>query len=155
MKTTVLAALFTILVSASSFGQKQSGVFDAVRLNDSTTLAMCLNAGLKAGTANYNGTTLLMVASKSGSFAAAKLLLAHGAKIDAQNEMGNTALMEATLRGNEQMVALLLSAGANAGIRNEVGETALSIADNFEKTDIAKLFIEKHAGIKDNYAKQR
>jgi ankyrin repeat protein len=50
---------------------------------------------------------------RSGSYAAAKLLLAYGAKVDAKNEPGNTALMEATLRGDEKMVAILLQAGAS------------------------------------------
>ncbi|BAV09513.1 hypothetical protein FLA_5562 [Filimonas lacunae] len=97
-----------------------------------------------------------MEAAKSGSFASAKMLLAHGAKVDVQNEMGNTALMEATLRGNEEMVNLLLAAGARISIRNEVGETAFSIAEDFEKITIAKLFMEKGgSGVKENYAKQR
>ncbi|BAV04472.1 hypothetical protein SAMN05421788_110207 [Filimonas lacunae] len=155
MKTTIFAALFTIFATVSGYSQKHLGVFDAVKLNDSTTLAMCLNSGLKPNTANTTGNTLLMEASKNGSYAAAKLLLAHGAKVNAQNEMGNTALMEATLRGDAQMVTILMHAGANASIINTVGETAFTIAEGFDKADIAQLFTDKNEGSKEGYAKLR
>lgn len=153
MKTTLLAALFTILVSVSGFGQKQLGVFDAIKMNDIPTLTMCLNNGLKPNTTNAIGNTLLMEASKTGNYTAAKLLLAHGAKVNTQNELGNTALMEATLRGDTEMVALLLNAGANTHLINIAGETALTIATGFEKTAIAQLFGEK--SIKEGYAKTK
>lgn len=152
MKTTILSVLFTIAVSASAMSQKNLGVFDAVRMNDSTTLSLCLNAGLKVNTTNYSGNTLLIEASRSGSFAAAKMLVQHGAKVDVQNEMGNTALMEATLRGNEAMVALLLEAGANTTKKNIAGETALTIASGFEKTNIAALLNGNASGAKEEYA---
>ncbi|BAV04473.1 hypothetical protein SAMN05421788_110208 [Filimonas lacunae] len=155
MKTTLFAALFTIFATTAAFSQKQLGVFDAVKLNDSTTLVMCLNGGLKANTTNTDGNTLLMEASKNGSYAAAKLLLAHGAKVNAQNEMGNTALMEATLRGDSKMAAILVQAGANISVINTVGETALSIAEGFDKNDIAQMFIAKDPHVKDGYAKTR
>lgn len=143
------------MVSVSGFSQKQSGVFDAVKLNDSTTLSMCLKSGLKANTTNAFGNTLLMEASKNGSYAAAKMLLEHKANVNAKNEMGNTALMEATLRGDVQMVAILLQAGASTSIINEVGETALTIAEGFEKTAITALFTEKNQNNKDGYAQAR
>lgn len=155
MKTSILAALFTIVVSTSAFSQKQLGVFDAVKLNDSTTLVMCLNSGLKANITDAMGNTLLMQASKNKSYAAAKMLLAHGAKVNAANELGNTALMEATLRGDAQMVAILLQSGANTASVNKVGETALTIAEGFDKTAIAKLISDKNQNDKDGYAKMR
>jgi ankyrin repeat protein len=46
---------------------------------------MCLHAGLKANTASIGGNTLLMEASRNGSYATAKLLLAHGAKVNRFN----------------------------------------------------------------------
>ncbi|BAV04467.1 ankyrin like protein [Filimonas lacunae] len=116
---------------------------------------MCLNSGLKTNTANATGNTLLMEASKNGSYAVAKLLLAHGAKVNAQNELGNTALMEATLRGDAQMTALLLHAGANASIINSVGETAFTIAEGFDQTAIAKLLTAGNQNTKEGYAKLR
>lgn len=155
MKTTTLAILFTIIAHISGFSQKNPGVFDAVRFNDSTTLSLCLNAGLKVNTANYGGNTLLMEAARSGSFAAAKILVAHGAKVDIQNELGNTALMEASLRGNEQIVALLLAAGANTAKINKAGETAFSIAEEFEKTAVAKLLGGKEENKKEEYASSK
>lgn len=155
MKTTVLAALFVIAVSVSGFSQKPLGVFDAVKQNDSATLATCLHYGLKSNTTNYGGNTLLIEASRSGSYAAAKLLLAYGAKVDAKNELGNTALMEATLRGDERMAAILLQAGASTIIINKAGETALSIANGFDKTAIARLITHQEQNGKDQYAKLR
>lgn len=155
MKTTTLAVLFTIVTSVSGFSQKSPGVFDAVRFNDSTTLSLCLHAGLKVNTVNYGGNTLLIEAARSGSFAAAKILIAHGAKVDVQNEFGNTALMEASLRGNEQMVALLLAAGANTAKINKAGETAFSIAEEFDKTAVAQLLGEKEENKKEQYASNK
>ncbi|GGH65026.1 ankyrin repeat protein [Filimonas zeae] len=93
--------------------------------------------------------------SKSGSYAAAKLLLANGAKIDAKNALDNTALMEATSRGDVRMASLLMQAGANTALINKAGETALTIANGFEKTAIAVLFTEKAQSIKYRYAKLR
>lgn len=155
MKTTLLATLFTIAVSVSGFSQKTLGVFDAVKLNDSTTLATCLHYGLKANTTSFDGNTLLMEAARNHSYAAATLLLAHGAKVDARNELGNTALMEATLRGDERMAEMLLQAGANMSIVNRAGETAVTIAEGFEKTAVASLFNNQDQHTKDRYAKLR
>lgn len=155
MKTTVLATLFTIAISVSGFSQRSLGVFDAVKLNDSITLATCLHYGLKANTTSFDGNTLLMEASRNGSYAAAALLLAHGAKVDTRNELGNTALMEATLRGDVRMATLLLQAGASTALINRAGETAVTIAEGFEKTAIARLFTEKGQHANEYYAKTR
>lgn len=155
MKTTILAILFTITVNASGFSQKTPGVFNAVTHNDSITLAMCLNAGLKVNTATASGKTLLMEASRNGSHAAARLLLAHGAKVNARDGMGNTALIEASLRGDETMVALLLHAGASAAIINRAGETALTIAESLENTGIARLISGKEGDSRNQYVNLR
>lgn len=155
MKTSILTALFVTIVSVSAFSQKQPGVFDAVKRNDTTTLYMCLNSGLKVNTTGVMGNSLLMEASKNGSYAAAKMLLAHGAKVNAVNEMGNTALMEASLRGDAQMVAILLQSGANTAMINQVGETALTIAEGFDKTAVAKLITDRNQNSKEGYASLR
>lgn len=144
--------MFTVAASVSGFSQKALGIFNAVKHNDSTTLVMCLNAGLKVNTANVSGNTLLMEASRNGSYAAARLLLAHGAKVNAKDEMGNTALMEAALRRDEAMVAILLHAGANAAIMNRAGETALTIAEDLGEAGIARMIASKEPNAKDQYA---
>ena len=152
MKTIVFAALFILVMSLSSYSQKGSGVFMAVRHNDSTAVGMCLNAGFKANATSMGGNTLLMEASRNGSYASARLLLSHGAKVNAKDEMGNTALMEAAWKGDVTMASLLLQAGANAGTVNKAGQTALSLATDANKTVIIQLL---SGDAKYTYAKQR
>lgn len=154
MKNILFATLLTI-VSVSGYSQNKSGVFHAVKVNDSATLVMCLNSGLKVNTTNFDGHTLLMEASRSGSYAAAKLLLSRGAKVNAKDQMGNTALMEAAWKGDVTMTSLLLQAGANTSLTNIAGETALSIATDFEKTAVVQLITGKDLNTKDGYVKQR
>jgi uncharacterized protein len=144
MKTSVLTALFVAVMGLSAHSQNKSGVFVAVKFNDSTTLAMCLRAGLKVNTVSTAGNTLLMEASRNGSYASAKLLLANGAKVDARDEMGSTALMEAAWKGDVAIATLLLKAGANSGLVNKAGQTALSIALDTQKEGIIKLLSNRN-----------
>lgn len=143
MKATVLATLFTLFISVAGFSQRNSGAFYAVKINDSATLVMCLNSGLKANTTSFAGHSLLMEASRHGSYATARLLLARGAKVNAKDEMGNTALMEAAWKGDVKMVSLLLQAGANSSLVNNAGETALTIASDFERAAVTQLIADK------------
>lgn len=143
MKTIVLAALLTLVTSTAGYSQKQMGVFTAVKYNDSTTVTMCLHAGLKANATGMGGHTLLMEASQHKSYAVAKLLLAHGAKVNAKDEMGNTALMEAAWKGDVLMASLLLQAGANAGLINTSGQTALSLATDANNNAVVELLAKE------------
>jgi ankyrin repeat protein len=71
----------------------------------------------------------LMIASRSGSLAAVKLLLEKGAKVDAaDSRKGQNALMWAAAEGHSDIVDLLIQSGANVKTASDGGFTALVFA---------------------------
>jgi len=75
----------------------------------------------KADAALHDGRTLLMLASRTGSVDAVKLLLSNGARVNAvESRTGTTALMWAALENRADAVRVLAKAGADVNARSKV-----------------------------------
>lgn len=74
------------------------------------------------------GTTLLMMAARSGNLAIVQSLVDAGESIDLQDDDGFSALSHAAARGHENIVELLLDAGASAGLDDRHGLATLRLA---------------------------
>src|SRR5665213_4305695 len=83
-----------------------------------------LKAGADSNTANPEGETALMSASRSGSVAAVKALLARGANVNAKEKwLQETALMWAAAENHADVVEALLAARANINEKSWVTDT--------------------------------
>jgi ankyrin repeat protein len=70
-----------------------------------------------------------MLASRSGSVAGVKALLAHGAKVDAvESHKGQNALMWAAAEGHADVVDVLIAAGADVKAASKAGFTPIVFA---------------------------
>jgi uncharacterized protein len=78
-----------------------------------------LKAGADPNSASPGGETALMTASRTGSAAAIKILLAHGAGVNlAERVRGQTALMWAAANNNVDAIKALIDAGADVHARS-------------------------------------
>ena len=98
-------------MAANRYGVKPLSLA-ALNGNAAITEAL-LKAGADANTANNEGETALMTASRSGSLEVVKSLLAHKADPNAKEKwLQETALMWAAAENHAEVVAALLGAGA-------------------------------------------
>jgi ankyrin repeat protein len=85
---------------------------------------LLINAGASPGTADaalHEGRTLLMLAARTGSAEAVKLLTAHGGVVNAAElRTGTTALMWAAAENRAEVVRALVAAGADVNARSKV-----------------------------------
>jgi ankyrin repeat protein len=84
---------------------------------------------------------LLVEATKSNEFEAAKMLIATGADVNVRDLDGRTALMMSAKNDYTEIAQLLITAGADVNARDDDGETALMWATEDCYTEIIKLFI--------------
>ena len=93
------------------------------------TLAMLLEAGADASSANGDGETALMAAARTGTVDAVNLLLARGADPNTtEGWRGQTALMWAAAEGHDAVIRVLIARGADLKARSNAGFTALLFA---------------------------
>ena len=82
---------------------------------------------------------LLVEATKSNEFEAAKMLIATGADVKARDPAGATLLMIAARNGHTEIAQLLIASGADVNASDSFSSTALMIATRYHRTEIAKL----------------
>ena len=80
----------------------------AVDSHDLSTVKELISRGMDVDTVDQAGSTLLMMASRIGSFDIASYLVAAGAKLNRRNRFGETALMLAALKGRLEICQLLI-----------------------------------------------
>jgi len=90
-------------------------------------------------TANNDGNTALMLASRNGHADIAKKLIVKGANLDTANNYGNTALMLASYNGYTDIVKELIAKEANLDAADNYGNTALILASRNGHADIVQL----------------
>jgi len=106
----------------------------------SATVSKLLSSGAQVNSAQSDGTTPMMDASRIGRTDFIRLLALKGAQINVQNERGETALMLAIQKGHAMAVQALLSYGASVTATRKIdGATALSMAKNIGATQIIDL----------------
>jgi len=89
--------------------------------------------------------TALHIASNSGHFEIAKLLLEHGALVDIKDLGGCTPLHWAAVHGNVRLMKLLLDRGANVNQTDIAGSTPLHETIRHKKIEASKFLLEKGA----------
>ena len=90
---------------------------------------------------------LLVEATKSNEFEAAKMLIATGADVNARDFAGATSLMIAARNGHTEIAQLLIAANADVNAINNEDKTALMLAAENGHTEIAQLLIDAHADV--------
>ena len=88
--------------------------------------------------------TPLHRAADAGHKKVVELLLANGANVNARISMG-TPLHEAVTGGHKDIAELLIANGADVNAKTNAGMTPLSLANVFDRTEIADL-LRKHDG---------
>lgn len=126
----------------------RAGVYDdiLVAANDGRTddVIGLLRRGLDVNTTAPDGSSLLLIAARSGNLALADFLLANRANVAKPNRFGDTPLLLASSQGHLQMVTRLIDAGGNI---NAKGWTPLHYAVFSNQLDIAKLLLARGADL--------
>lgn len=124
----------------------------AVRRGKAQLVQQILDSGVDPNTADENGWTPLMEASKKVRTNIVEMLLKAGANPNAVDKYGNTALLE--ISGTEyfrkgythaEIVGALLASGADPNIQGNKNSTALMSAAYWGRTSIVKMLLEAGA----------
>ena len=118
----------------------------AAHPNSASTVDLLLSHGAVADAKNKRGTTPLRAAMTAGDVATVKRLLAEEAVASATEEISK-GLAIAAGRGDGGIVELLLGHGADPNAEASNGRGALNAALLAQKPEIARLLIEKGAGL--------
>ncbi len=95
-----------------AFGQTLEDSSRAALEGDLATVQKLVERGASADTADREGNTLLMLASRNGHAAIVSYLLSRKAAVNTRNKFGDTALMAASLKGHVEVAKLLIENGA-------------------------------------------
>ncbi len=114
-------------------------IIEAIHNIDIVSLNVLLAEGAAIDTADGNGNTPLMLASKIGNPRMIKIILAHNPEVNSQNNDGYTALMVASENGQYYIAAQLIRVGADISAKNKQGLTAAEIALRFGQPQINNL----------------
>lgn len=122
--------------------------FRAVELDNDAAIAALLRRGFDPNTRDPKGQPALIVALRTESNKAAKVLAAaKGLKVEERNARDESALMMAALRGNLEVARLLIERDADV---NKTGWTPLHYAASSTAetaTSMVALLLEHHAYI--------
>ena len=106
------------LLFALVAGPLQAGAYDdivtAAENGDNAVVIDLLQRGMDVNTTDRAGTTLLMMAARTGNLDLMKLLLTNRAGINRRNQYGDTALMLAAINSRLPAMELLLDGGAES-----------------------------------------
>ena len=114
----------------------------AVNAGDVKTVGSFLGQGLDPDTADKDGNTVLMIASRLGHKELVQYLLAHKASASKRSPHGDTALMLASLGGHLEIAKILVAGGAPIA---QDGWTALHYAAFEGHAEVIKFLLEKGA----------
>ena len=139
--------LKTLIEAGGTFDLKDEELNDLLGAavdnpNATQAIKILLNAGANPDAKDQDGTSIVMLAAKSGRADAVKLLIDHGADLNAVDNDGWTALMRAD---NVETVRVLIDAGADMSVKNKAGKTALAVAIENDQDEIVKLLKSRGA----------
>ncbi|GGG39162.1 hypothetical protein GCM10011344_45060 [Dokdonia pacifica] len=110
----------------NTFRAKDSKVFDA-------KLKLLQENGLSMNQTQYDGNTLLHLATQKNNLALLKRVVAFDIDVNAKNNEGYTALHIAAMKAeNDEILKCLLSLGADKTIKTDFDETVLDLASENE-----------------------
>ena len=112
-KALQLAVVLTFyLVSEGACGQAYEELLKAVQEGDTRNVERLLGRGLDPNTADPQGNTILMIASRLGHRDLVWALIKRKASVTKRSPFGDSALMMASLRGDLDIVRALVEHGA-------------------------------------------
>jgi len=113
---------------------------DALAIDDSESLKMCIEEGLDVNDSDDAGQKLLHFAADLGSIACIHTLLQCGANPNASDDEGISALEAAVINGQVLASKVLLEAGANPDQEDFDGDSARTYAEKDGSKRMKKLF---------------
>jgi len=123
-------------------------VYEYSRRGAVADLQEVLRAGVKPDQfLAYDGSTALVIASRSGHGTCVQELLTFGASPELRTEDGSTVLHHAVSGGSTQAVMACLKAGVTVNEPNEDGVTPVILAAHYGKDEIVKVLFEAKADI--------
>ena len=140
---TALFLLISLLTFSSHGGVYEEVLFAANEKNTATVISL-LQRGLDVNTADRDGSTLLLIAARTGNLELTSFLLANRASLHRANRFGDTPVLAAAALGNAVLVEQLLAAGAEL---NPQGWTPLHYASYGNHKALVSLLIHKGAEI--------
>lgn len=121
-----------------------AGAYDdilaAANNKDTATVVDLLRRGMDINTADRTGSTLLMIAARTGNQSLLQTLLTNRANVNRRNQFGDSAVMMAALNKRLAAVQILIEHGADL---NPDGWTPLHYAVFGGDIDIVALVIAK------------
>lgn len=125
-----------------------AGAYDSIlqaAMNDRTAEVIdYLQRGLDVNTADQDGSTLLLFASRNGNATLVEFLILNKANLNRKNRFGDTPVLLATSQGHTNVVARLTEAGADL---NPQGWGPLHYAAYFQRADLVTYLVGKGAKI--------
>ena len=138
----LLALALSVLVPSLCAAQSFDLLLKAVNRGDVKAVGELLDQGLDPNTADGEGNTLLMTASRLGHRDLAAFLIVRKASVTRRSPHGDTALMFASLKGHLAIARLLVEHGAELF---HSGWTPLHYAAFEGGPELVKFLIEKGA----------
>ena len=136
------AAALLLLAAGGASGQALDLFLKAINLGDTKGATVLLDKGLDPNTADLQGNTALMIASRQGYQPLVALLVERKANVGLRSAHGDTALMFAALKGHLEIVKLLIDHG---GAVNQDGWAPLHYAAFENRAEVVKYLILKGA----------
>jgi len=132
MTTLLLAYIFNLFVvneksiqNQAMGNSNQSSVIKAVEQNHLQDVEKALKNGADVNMQNSGKQSLLLIATRNGSFEMAKLIVAYGADVNLQDEIADSPFLYAGASGKTAFVKLFLDNGARFDVFNRYNGTAL------------------------------
>ncbi|MCK9283496.1 MAG: ankyrin repeat domain-containing protein [Rhodocyclaceae bacterium] len=138
------AATALLFCVAPSFAGVYDEILFAADQGDTATVTALLGRGLDVNTSDRDGTTLLMMAARTGNQQLLEILLRNRANILKKNKYGDDALMLAAYRGDLENVKKLVAAGADV---HPAGWTPLLYAAFQGKAAVVRYLLENGAQV--------
>ena len=140
----IVFSALVVSVAAMSLANAQSlqDAWRAALAGDLTTIQSLVERGNSPDTSDAEGSTLLMLAARSGHAQVVAYLISQKASVNGRNKFGDTALMAAALGGHVEAGKVLLAHGAEI---NGAGWTPLHYAAFEGRTGLVKFLMENGA----------
>jgi ankyrin repeat protein len=121
----------------------ETPIMEACRGGQLETFKYFLSLGVEIRMLNYEGASLLHVASQGGNTAIVKELLDLGLEIDARDSCGLTPLHSACWLGHLEVAKVLCEHGASVEARSYDGSTPMLTALQHRHLDIVRYLLER------------
>ena len=138
-----LLAAVLLVAAGAACAQSLDQFLRAVNDGDVRTVTELLNKGIEPDTADANGNTALMVASRVGHKAIVTLLIERKVNVAKRSPFGDTAINFAALAGHLEIVGMLLAHGAE--LNPSTGWSPLQYAAFENRVEVVKFLIQKGA----------